>query len=256
MKHSDLLKFKKKKGSVLKEDNLWTASILKDNGLQEVFKFQCIFSNCLNCAMWINTSRVFIFSDLISSDLFGGQYLSLRIWGIFIIIISLSVFSHKKTVHNDPFSQFLDSKNTCRIQNVLFLSEIPGHFCQMSMSASLRSLKCGFLWGTWEECPDFLGRRMLDRLPWEEDLPGWARGRSQDSIYYRVQGKGEQLNISKGKALLVAVSSEPIFCLLFFINIPLVLLMGKKVKDSFFWHYLRSCRCFWIRILAFFIGRK
>lgn len=97
----------------------------------------------------------------------------------------------------------------------------------MSMSEDLSSVKCEFLWGTWGQC---LG---AGQVTWEEGPPGWAKGRSQDSLCYRVLGLGEQLNTAKGKALLVAVSCEPMFLFLFFVNIPLVLLMGKKLNPNF-----------------------
>lgn len=218
--------FFKKKGLVLKEDSLWTASILKYNGLLEVFKFQCIFSTDLNCAMWINTSTVFIFSDLISSDLSRGQYLSLRIWGFFIIIIfCFSFFLTENLVQWSVFTR--DSKNPCSIPNLLFLSEIPGDFCHMRMSADLSSVKCEFLWGTWEEC---LG---AGQVTWG-GKPFWlSQGKEPGQHLCWVLRAGEQLNISKGKVLLVAVSCEPMFCLLLFINIPLVLLMGKKLNTDF-----------------------
>lgn len=146
-----------KKCLVLKEENLWTALILKCNGLQEVLKFQCIFSNYLNCAMWIDSSIVFIFSDLIPSDLSRGHCLSLRIWGFFYYFYFFLGFSSQKTWCNDPFSQQISRIHS--VFKISFFSEIPGHLCEMSMSEDLSSVRGEFLWGTRGQC------LVLDRLP-------------------------------------------------------------------------------------------
>lgn len=120
----------------------------------------------------------------------------------------------------------------------------------MSMSEDLRSLKCEFslrdirgMPGCWT---GYLGRRTLLDEP---------REGARTAFLAECRGVGSSWTFQRGGLFLWLWVVNLCFAFCSALTFPWYCLWAKS-WILIFWHYLRSCQCLWIQILAFFIGRK